>query len=154
MDKGDFSEKILTISNPQKLYLIDKWGTKRYSNEKRNFVEKRFLKEIREGKVIIITGNAVDELKKIENNFLDWIYIDTSHIYEETLKELKMSELKIKKNGIISGHDYCVGNVKKGCEYGVIQAVNEFCIENNWELIFLTHESHGFLSFAIRKIKA
>jgi hypothetical protein len=80
------------------------------------------------------------------------IYIDTSHAYEQTKKELEISRLKIKRGGIISGHDYCQGNVNKALNYGVVNAVNEFCVKHNWEIIYLTLESDGFSSFALKKI--
>jgi len=60
--------------------------------------------------------------------------------------------LKVKDGGIIAGHDYCKGNVKIALEYGVVQAVNEFCLKFNWEFIYLTHETDRALSFAIQKI--
>ena len=91
-------------------------------------------------------------MSKFKNNYFDWIYIDTSHAYEQTKKELEISRLKIKRGGIISGHDYSQGNVNKALNYGVVSAVNEFCIKHNWEIIYLTLESHGFFSFALKKI--
>ena len=152
VDKGDFSEKIISISKPKKLYLIDIWATKRYNQNKMNFVRKRFGNEIKEGRVKILREHSEKALRKFDNNYFDWIYIDTSHSYLHTKKELNLCRLKVKDGGIIAGHDYCQGNINAALAYGVVQAVNEFCVNYNWEFIYLTHETQRDLSYAIRKI--
>ncbi len=116
------------------------------------YVKKRFQKEIDAGKVIIIRDTSEKELKKFENGYFDWVYIDTAHSYQQTVKELELCRLKVKDDGIIAGHDYCQGNINKAIAYGVVQAVNQFCIKYNWEFIYLTHETERTLSFAIKKI--
>ena len=152
VDQGDFSSKILSNTHPEKLYLIDTWASKRYKKNKMNHVRIRFHKEIDTGRVVIIRGKSEIELKKFENSYFDWVYIDTSHSYQHTVKELELCRQKVKDGGIIAGHDYCQGNIKEAFAYGVVQAVNQFCVKNNWEFILLTHETHRGLSFAIKKI--
>ncbi len=152
VDKGDFSYKIISLTQPKKLYLIDKWDSKGYNKDKMNYVRKRFQKEINAGIVTIIRGTSEKELKKFKNGYFDWVYIDTSHSYSQTMEELELSRIKVKNGGIIAGHDYCQGSIKYVLAYGVVQAVNQFCIKYDWEFIYLTHETHRFLSFAIRKI--
>ena len=153
VDKGDFSEKITAYTAPKKLYLIDVWKTKRYNKNKMNFVKKRFENEIDLGRIVIKRGKSEKVLKKFDDNYFDWVYIDTTHSYLQTIKELKLCRLKVKENGIIAGHDYSKGNINRGLPYGVVLAVNEFCIKFDWEFIYLTHETHRNLSYAIRKIK-
>ena len=153
VDKGDFSAKIISFTKPKKIYLIDIWDSERYNLNKMNYVKKRFQKEIDAGRVYIIRGTSEKELKKFENNFFDWVYIDTSHTYFQTLKELELCRLKVKDGGIIAGHDYCQGNINKALAYGVVQAVTHFCIKFDWEFIYLTHETDRTLSFAIKKIR-
>lgn len=152
VDEGDFSEKIMTYTSPKKLYLIDMWKTERYNKNKMNFVKKRFENEINLGRMVLIRGKSEKELGKFDDKYFDWIYIDTTHSYLQSKKELNICQLKIKENGIIAGHDYSKGNINKGMPYGVVLAVNEFCLKFNWEFIYLTHETHRNLSYAIRKI--
>ena len=152
VDQGDFSNKILSNIHPDKLYLIDTWTSRRYNRNKMNYVRRRFQKEIDSGRVIIIRGKSELELKKFEDGYFDWVYIDTTHSYQQTVKELELCLLKVKDGGIIAGHDYCQGNINKALAYGVVQAVNQFCVKNNWEFILLTHETNRTLSFAIKKI--
>ena len=152
VDKGDFSEKITTYTTPKKLYLIDVWKTGRYNKNKMNFVKKRFENEIDLGRIEIIRGKSIKILEKFDDNYFDWVYIDTTHSYLQTFKELKLCRKKVKENGIIAGHDYSKGNINRGLPYGVVLAVNEFCIKFDWEFIYLTHETHRNLSYVIRKI--
>ena len=152
VDKGDFSDKIISLTQPKKLYLIDIWDSERYNMDKMVYVKKRFQKEIDTGKVIIIRGTSENELLKFENGHFDWIYIDTAHTYEQTVRELDLCRQKVKDGGIIAGHDYCQGDIKNAQAYGVVQAVNQFCIKYDWEFIYITHETDRTLSFAIKKL--
>ena len=152
VDQGDFSNKILSNTYPEKLYLIDTWASKRNNKNKMNYVRRRFQKEIDTERVIIVRGKSKAELKKFEDGYFDWVYIDTAHSYQQTVKELELCRLKVKDGGIIAGHDYCQGNINKALAYGVVQAVSQFCVKNNWEFFLLTHETNRVLSFAIKKI--
>ncbi len=152
VDKGDFSIKIISLTHPKKLYLIDTWVSERYNENKMNYVTKRFKKEIDAGIVAIKRGTSEKELNKFEDNFFDGVYIDTSHSYKQTVEELELCRMKVKDGGIIAGHDYCQGNITEALAYGVVQAVNQFCINQDWEFIYLTHETDRNLSFAIKKI--
>ncbi|WP_372586303.1 class I SAM-dependent methyltransferase [Salinibacter ruber] len=91
-------------------------------------------------------------LTGLNDNYLDWVYIDTTHSYEQTKKELEVSAMKVRKYGLICGHDYCNGNVPKRLNYGVIPAVHEFCIRYNWRIKYLTLEASGARSFALERI--
>ena len=51
--------------------------------------------------------------------------------------------------------DACVtGNRVDDVRYGVVEAVNEFCVKRGWEFICLTCDSRRHLSFALRKTGA
>lgn len=152
MDKGDFSQQILINNLPDKLHLIDVWNSERYNQKKREEVELKFENEILLQKVVINLGYSTSVVDVFEDSYFDWIYIDTNHSYETTKEELKLYSPKIKKGGIIAGHDYVVGYWNGLVKFGVIEAVNEFCICNEWELVYLTMENRDHRSFAIRKI--
>ncbi len=150
---GDFSAMILATNKPQVLHLIDFWGSDRYASG-RSTVEQRFSKEIAAGRVVIDLGLSTDVLPRYADNFFDWVYIDTDHGYTVTAAELELARTKVKTGGIIAGHDYVTGNWDGGIRYGVVEAVHEFCVKYDWELILLTHETDRHLSFAIRAIVA
>ena len=153
VEQGDFSREIYDIAQPTMLHLIDKWGDPdRYHDGLKLVVESKFSSEILQGRVEINVGDSRDVLRQFPDSYFDWVYLDTDHTYEITVNELHVLESKIKPSGYICGHDYCVGNWTAGLRYGVIEAVHQFCVEKNFELIWLTRESHGFESFAIRRI--
>ena len=146
VDEGVFSGHIYRICKPEKLYLIDSWNSKRYGLDKMNHVFHLFDVI----NVDVLKADSVQSATMFKDYLFDFIYLDTDHSYELTKKELEVWRLKIKQSGIIAGHDYTKGNFKGLVQYGVIEAVNEFCLKHNWELIYLTLGE--FPSFAIRRI--
>ncbi|MBT0813036.1 class I SAM-dependent methyltransferase [Litoribacter ruber] len=152
VNKGSFSKEILEKSNPQELFLIDAWDSGRYHGGLRKVVETTFEKDIAVGRVQIHQGYSTEMASKFSDGFFDWIYIDTDHSYSVTRDELQAYKHKIKPGGIIAGHDYIQGNWGRILRYGVMEAVHEFCVQEDWELVFLTTEMSNSPSFAIRKI--
>jgi hypothetical protein len=152
VDHGDFSELILKITSPQKLHLIDVWEGGRYHNGLNNIVETKFKKEIDNGLVEMNIGFSTSVLLDFPDKYFDWVYLDTDHSYKTTKEELAILKLKVKPDGIIAGHDYTIGNWVDHNRYGVIEAVNEFCVNEGWEIIYLTVESDHYRSFAIQKL--
>jgi hypothetical protein len=153
VNEGEFSELILKNTAPQKLHLIDAWGDPiRYHDGLKLVVKDKFTQEIERGQVAINVGFSTEVLKKFDDHYFDWVYLDTDHTYKVTADELWILKGKVKPNGIIAGHDYTIGNWPGDCRYGVIEAVHELCVKDNWELIFLTSETDQFRSFAIKRL--
>lgn len=152
VDEGEFSEKILNKTKPAVLHLVDIWGSKRYNDEKYLRVIDKFTELINVGKIRIHRNLSIDAVVDFPESYFDWIYIDTDHSFKTTQQELIMYASKLKPSGIIAGHDYSMGNWVKSYRYGVIEAVHKFCVENEWELVFITAEPSEKISFAIRKI--
>lgn len=142
--KGEYTQEIIRVCKPQELHLVDTDISKiniKYDESKT--------------KVYIHNINDLEWLVNYEEYF-DWLYIDTLHTYEHTKQELILSHHAIKKGGFICGHDYthvCACGPKENWHrYGVIEAVNEFCEKFNYKLLYLTNESHRFLSYVIQAI--
>jgi len=93
-------------------------------------------------------------IASLPDQHLDWVYLDTDHSLETTRKELELLLPKMKAGGIIAGHDYIQGNWVGGIRYGVVEAVREICVNENWELIYVTHELSTNPSFAIKKLSS
>ena len=152
VDEGNFSHEIISNCRPAKLHLIDLWSTERYGQLKKEKVENKFQDEISNRRIEINLGESTKVARSFPDSYFDWVYIDTSHSYETTFAELKEYQKKIKKNGIIAGHDYVRWSRTGFTRYGVIEAVSEFCCNFNWEIIYLTVESDDNPSFAIKKM--
>ncbi len=150
--EGDFSQEILDRLQPKILHLVDVWATERYHDGLSTLVQGKFKSQIESGLVQINRGYSTDQLKLYKDDYFDFVYIDTDHTYRTTAQELELVRSKMKKGGIIAGHDFSVGSWSTLARYGVVEAVNEFCLKYNWELIYLTNETDRLLSFAIREI--
>lgn len=139
--EGDFSEKILMAINPKHFILIDPFETggelyasglsSAYSNETQYWsVLNRFEKEIEKGQVMVRRKYSYEMASHYPDNYIDFVYLDGSHLYPDVKKDLEDWVIKLKYNGCMCGHDYIdVDN------FGVKDAVNEFCSLYNFEMI-------------------
>ena len=73
--------------------------------------------------VVDLSENAAD---KISDN-LDFVYIDGNHKYEYVLKDLELYYPKVKKGGVIGGHDWHAG-------MDVWKAANDFIKKHNLDI--------------------
>lgn len=71
-----------------------------------------------------IMNHSTEASKQFEDNSLDFVFIDASHQYQDVKNDLKHWLPKVKKGGIIAGHDYVPGHPESNI--GVVKAVNEF----------------------------
>lgn len=143
--RGDFSAEILNRTHPKTLYLVDLFegvmrsGDRNGENviaidmreEMRN-VRKRFKAN---PEVVVIRSCSWKWLALCKAASLDWIYIDTSHNYEDTQKELLHSWDVVKPRGFICGHDYSHHFP------GVMCAVNEFVQRYGMDLELFSGDS-------------
>jgi len=124
--KGDNAVSILNELNIKKLYLIDIWddykdSDSRYKNkENYNIVLNKFK---RDKKVEIVKGFSKKGSERIENNSLDFVYIDGNHKYKYVYNDMVCWYPKIREGGILAGHD--VFNF-----IDVFKAVKDYCSKN------------------------
>lgn len=152
VDHGEFSKQILRQTAPSALHLVDVWGSERYHSGLFELVTSTFQEQIDRGQVHVHRDLSVRAAPTFEDDLFDWIYIDTDHSYETTRDELRAFAPKVKRGGVIAGHDYVMGNWATSYRYGVIEAVHEFCVESDWEFLYLTASIAENQSFAIRRI--
>ncbi len=147
---GDFSAEILKRCNPKTLFLIDLWSSDRYRDGK-DIVKNRFHKQLESGQVILRPGYSTEVLKDFSQDAFDWVYIDTDHTYTTTAQELLLAERVVKSDGKILGHDLCTASAGRGVVYGVVQAVNEFCVARGWGFEYLALDAEGHFSFCLSR---
>jgi len=148
---GDFTAQILERNKPKQLHLVDSWESDRYRAGMEG-IQTKFAKEIKADKLKLHQGLSIEKLPQFEDDFFDWVYIDTNHSYGTTWKELQICDKKVKKDGRIAGHDFCTGNVIEPVPYGVVEAVTKFCADYGWQYEFLTVEHHGHFSFCLMRL--
>ncbi len=145
---GDFSQMLLDIVNPLLLFLVDPFEVNKqkyddglptaYStkNDHTNVLA-RFNSQINSNQVVVDKNYSHDVVGKYGDRVFDFIYIDACHLYECVKKDLNDWLPKLKKDGIIGLHDYYVMY-----GFGVVQAVEEFCIEHNFEIVLINNNGH------------
>ncbi len=148
--QGHVSNRILAITRPRKLYLLDSWLD--HGNGAMTVIESRFSGEASTDQVSILPGDALCEFEKFDDHLFDWVYLNTDCSFDSTVRALAAAKHKVKARGIIAGANYTTGSWLNDERYAVIPAVHTFCKENRFELIYLTHESHRQLSYALRQM--
>lgn len=148
---GDFTAEIIEKNRPAVLHLVDSWSSDRYKAGLKD-IQLKFGDEINKGSLLIQQGLSTEILKELPDNLFDWVYIDTNHGFRVTWEELNICEKKVKNDGMIAGHDFCTGNTVTPVPYGVVEAVSKFCLDFGWRYEFLTLESHGHFSFALKRL--
>ena len=83
--------------------------------------------------------------ERIEDGSLDVVYIDGDHSYGGVMRDLTGYAPKIKRGGLIMGHDY---TIHPRIDFGVVRAVNDFVLANDYKFLVLT-TGENFPSWAI-----
>jgi hypothetical protein len=131
VERGKFSARIME-SEAEKLYCIDIWSSygsyrKHVSTELYDEIYADAQNRLKNKNVEFIKAFSSDAVKQFKDESLSFIYLDSAHDYDSVARDLQEWWPKLKSGGIFSGHDY----TDKRKDFGVIKAVNEFCIENN-----------------------
>ena len=147
---GRFSEKILSITKPHKLHLID-YSFDLFKQELSQKENCLLSNGIQKGNIELHEGDSSTILSSFPDEYFDWIYIDADHAYEGVCKDIQQGYTKVKPDGMMVFNDYTNWSVCEIMPYGVAKAVNEFCIANDWEIVFLALQFLGYHDIAIKK---
>lgn len=153
---GDFSRKILDLTQPRELHLIDPWvhqDRDDYRDDPQNLppdaseeryqsVVKRFAPEIGAGRVQIHRRFSTDVAPEFPDAHFDWIYVDGMHTRDACLADLRAYAPKVRPDGLILGHDYANHTMAQRMGFGVIEAVNEFVRDGGAEFLALGYEAY------------
>lgn len=144
--RGHFSAVILETLAPRKFYMVDPWTTlgeffpwaNEYSNQgtlptalARREAELRAA-QFPGTESVVVEAVFPDCIAQLTEP-LDWIYIDSSHNYKDTLRELDAAASILKPDGIIIGDDFYPD--RSSYHHGVFRAVNEFVKKSRYEFV-------------------
>lgn len=89
---------------------------------------------------IFYKGDSLDFVKEWDKGKVDIIFIDTSHTYEQTLRELEVYTPLLKEDGTIYLHDVLAHITYSDPQYGVMKAIETYREQNpGWEFkVFYT----------------
>jgi hypothetical protein len=132
------------LSNPlvKHVYLVDPYAkatefegcslppTGYKENKYKNAIENAVINTMEMSeRAWFIFARSIEASKTITEP-LDFVYIDANHNYEYVKEDLEAWYPKLKKGGILSGHDYPTESVRR--------AVDEFCEKNKLKLVSTT----------------
>lgn len=111
--KAEFSRSILERWDGR-LYMIDPWRPlgedyEDSSNHAEHLNAYREASENLKGfedRSFMLRGLSSQLVDLFEDNSLDWVYIDGNHAYDFVKQDLELWWPKLKKGGIMSGHDF------------------------------------------------
>lgn len=152
--KGQFADQILERVSPKSFYLIDPWVGKIHSGDKDGktiefiddgeiYYQNEILSRYGKDERVKVIRNTSGILRTFEDDFFDWAYVDGNHSYLGVSHDLEILRTKVKRGGVIMGHDYKVPRY-----YSVVKAVNDFCRKYNLKIDYITAD--GFPSYYIK----
>lgn len=150
--EGRNAEVLISQKEITKLYLIDAWTRLNQSgdggNDQRwhdnNYIEANDRVSKFKEKAVFLKGMSSEMIKQIPDKSLVLAYIDGDHTYNGCFTDLVNIFPKIRKGGILAGHDYL--NLK----YGVHNAVNDFAIEKGLTVNVIEEDEVPMAGFWIR----
>lgn len=155
VQRGDFTGELLELAEPRRLHLLDLWyllGKEWHWGEGDRSttgalieVIRRFEDELVEGRVVLNVGDDLEQLETFDDHYFDWVYLDSSHIYEHTRLELDVLARKVKPGGLIAGDDWIPEPTHP--HHGVFRAVSELVAGGGYELVYASEDD---LQWAIR----
>jgi len=152
--EGGFSKKILSVTSPQTLHLIDPWEFQDrddYQNDANNVPQDiadsryhdvcaTFDRYVKFDVVKVHRAFSPAAAEAFPDNHFDWIFIDGLHTRDGVLADLRGWAPKMKENGLILGHDFANHQGAQSMSFGVVEAVQEFLRESDYMMNFLTYE--------------
>ena len=117
VEQGEYSEVLAKACPTAHLYLVDAWkaykGYRDHVSQSKldGFLEGVKTRMARFGDRINIWHEfSLDAAKHCENESLDFVYVDSNHELPYVIADLAAWVPKVRKGGIVSGHDYFTSN--------------------------------------------
>jgi hypothetical protein len=132
--EGIYSEVLLQANPKLKLYGVYPWtfyetaGDSRKKEQFEAFYKTAVKRLAPYKKCTIIKKANMKAVKDFEDKSLDFVYIDANPEYSHVFQDIVEWSKKIKKGGIISGHNYRRSKYKN-TELQVVFAVNDYVRE-------------------------
>jgi len=141
--KGLNAEQMFKHIKSLKLYLVDPYINHNYVRKKRteDSIKKAFDKahqRLNGNNCEWIREMSEDAIKIIKDGSLDFAYIDAEHTYNAGMQDIILWVRKVKKGGIIAGHDY-FDDLKHKCRIKTV--VNDYTKANGIERFFITDKN-------------
>ena len=122
-----YSKRLCQAVPGLRLYGIDCWTTipgyrEHISQEKLDEFREIALNRTAPYDCTLIKEWSVEAAKQFKDGSLDFVYIDGCHSFADVVKDIDAWAPKVRKDGIVAGHDYIKNKNKKRLMH-VVQAV-------------------------------
>ncbi len=121
---GKYSEMFCRNIPKLKLYAIDSWeiydGYNIFDKLPKAYEEAK--RRLALYNVEIIRAFSMDAVKMFQDESLDFVYIDANHSYLHAVQDIVYWAEKVRKGGIVAGHDYRHSGPANG-SHSVIEAI-------------------------------
>jgi predicted O-methyltransferase YrrM len=144
VETGRFSRMILETCQPTALHLID-------IDLARFDIGRRFTAEIEAGTVHLHQGDSSPIVRRFPDEHFDFIYIDGDHTYYGARRDIEAARAKTRSDGFLIFNDYTYWSPAESRRYGVVRAVNELCIEDDWEVAYFALGPFMYCDVALRR---
>jgi len=138
--RGDSARAILEGAEPRELHLID-----------RDFSKLR-RDSLGDDVVQLHEGDSASTLGTFPDEHFDWIHIDADHSYAGVKRDIDEARRKVKRDGLLIFDDYIFFSANELVPYGVIQAVHELCIDDDWAFRYFALAGRMFCHVAIARL--
>jgi SAM-dependent methyltransferase len=142
VDQGKFSREILDIASPGELHLID---------HRIEPAVRTLAATSEKSRVRLHHGDSAAVLDEFPDAYFDWIYIDAQHTYEGVARDIEAARRVVKPAGFLVFNDYTPWSYIEMQPYGVVAAVNELCVNDGWEVVYLALPAHMYCDVAVRR---
>lgn len=130
------------------ILLVDPWGKQDdwdsdINDRDYSLAYNRCLANTKNRKRLIARWKSSEIAPIINDNHLDWVYIDAQHSYDGCLEDIELWFPKVRKWWLVSWHDYytakkwsLIWDTKKRYveDFWVEQAVNDFCKKHGYKV--------------------
>jgi hypothetical protein len=130
--RGGYSEVLLKNIPDLKLYGVDLWeryrGYRDYPKENISEAQKEAIERTKDYDCQLIKDWSHEAVKQFADGSLDFVYIDGNHSYEQTVQDIALWSKKVKKGGLVYGHDFEDWSKNwRRFDMNVINAVTGWC---------------------------
>ncbi len=130
---GKFSLALCKALPNLVLYCIDPWvsyrGNRRGGSDTKHAQQYNLARErLAPYHAVLMRATSVDAVSHFTDESLDFVFIDANHDYAYVRDDIPLWSAKVKRGGIVSGHDFYEFR-----EAGVIQAVEDYAFVHSIE---------------------
>lgn len=145
--RGEFSELLCKGIPGLKFYGVDPWSFvpvfknfRKQSDHDKNYEEA--LNRLNLYDATLIRQPSMEGVKEIEDEVLDFVYIDGDHRFEFVINDIAEWSKKVKKGGIVCGDDF--GMSKTNSDFHHVEvAVRAWCVAHEIKTWFVLERRNG-----------